>query len=235
MFSLPPVPVPQADASSESRQFLFSRFSELIQHAVSEVASQNTKLGGEGLLDQVLLLQTLLRGCGLRACLSIRRGKRVSDSEAVTVSLFRPCPLQMVLACGHLCHAGRLEGHPKQASSGVCTGTRDVACLAQQFLLSKGENPHDFVLDVSQCCSRKPWSKKIRSLTTSNVLWSFRRGRCLLAEESFRILGFPEVRSLDQLSQNGIRSLTGEAMSCPNIACILASVASILDVWEGHC
>ena len=77
---------------------------------------------------------------------------------------------------------------------GVCTErSRDMLRLAWAFLHKRqeagGAPAESHLVDTSQCISRRPWGPKVRSLTTSSQIFSYKAQRMLTADEHFLILG----------------------------------------------
>ena len=87
----------------------------------------------------------------------------------------------------------------------------------------------DMFIDTSQCISRRAWTTKgkLSSLNTSSCIFSFGLQRVLLPEEYFLLLGFQQPETAG-ISATAMRSLSGEAMSLPQIGVCIAALASAL-------
>eukprot|EP00971_Amphidinium_carterae_P231732 4599076-Amphidinium_carterae.2 len=112
----------------------------------------------------------------------------------------------------------------------------DVINLAWQVTVKKiGAdvlNPFKLFVDVSQSGHHKPWVYgKLRSITTSSVIFNFGAKRCLLPEETFAILGFDGV-DCSTLSGWVKKDLVGECMALPSIAMCLSALCSALQPNE---
>ena len=97
---------------------------------------------------------------------------------------------------------------------------------------AKGEAvPEHLVVDTSQCVTRRPWSYRIRSMTTTSCFFHFSSQRCIVAAEHFKILGFEDLspECLDRLSEKKLKDLCGESMSPP---CVGLAAASLLVVFR---
>eukprot|EP00971_Amphidinium_carterae_P348147 6490349-Amphidinium_carterae.2 len=109
---------------------------------------------------------------------------------------------------------------------------KDVINLAWQVNVKKlGAdliNPFKLYVDVSQSGHHRPWVYgKLRSVTTSSVIFNFGARRCLLPEEVFAILGFDEAK-FGTLSSFAKKDLVGECMALPCVAMCLAALCSVL-------
>ena len=71
--------------------------------------------------------------------------------------------------------------------------------------------------DLSQCASRRPWSRGIRSVNTSSCVYSHEAKRTLHPIEVMRALGFPKSTSIQGLSTAALQDLIGESMSLPAV------------------
>ena len=110
--------------------------------------------------------------------------------------------------------------------------TADLVQTVWKILSHTTDCPQSYVVDVSQCISRKAWSKdQLRSMTTSSYYYHFGKGRCLVPREYMRALGFPPVNT-EGLEPGAIRNLAGEAMAPPAIALALLSVIAASDCWQ---
>ena len=92
------------------------------------------------------------------------------------------------------------------------------------------------IVDISQCGSRRPWTLtgKMRTLTSSSCLWSFRKGRLLSPVEHLLVMGFGAAagKGATRLSDGAVQDLAGEAMSVQCIgACLLCLLTALPDHW----
>ena len=108
--------------------------------------------------------------------------------------------------------------------------TADVVRTVWKILCSTCDNPRSYVVDVSQDINRKAWSTQLRSMTTSSFFYSYSKGRCLIATEYLRALGFPEV-DVTFMEPSAVKNLAGEAMAPPAIALALLPVIAASACW----
>ena len=80
------------------------------------------------------------------------------------------------------------------------------------------------LVDISQDISRRPWSNRLGTFTTSAQIYSFRLGRVLLEEEKFYFLGFPRNTKFSSLSMHALRDLSGDAMALPSVTMVIYSL-----------
>ena len=91
------------------------------------------------------------------------------------------------------------------------------------------------ICDISQCGSRRPWTLtgKMRTITSSSCLWSFRKARLLTPTEHLVIMGFgaAAAKASPILSDGALQDLAGEAMA---VQCVGACLLCLLTALPGH-
>ena len=108
----------------------------------------------------------------------------------------------------------------------------NVAFGTLQKTVPPGESALQYTLDISQCITRKPWSARVRNLTTSSQLFSLAQDRLVSSPEHFRILGLENV-NFSAVSSFQTRELAGQAMAAPCIAVpLLCAIASLRELWS---
>ena len=133
------------------------------------------------------------------------------------------------------CAGKRLQGLPPD-SERVKSLLDVVWTLVKRSAANTGvlEVEKDLYVDVSQCISRRAWTTvgKLSSLNTSSCIFSFGMRRALAPAEFFVLLGFKAPRT-GQLTNTALKSLSGEAMSLPQIGvCILALSSGLPEIFE---
>ena len=116
---------------------------------------------------------------------------------------------------------------------------RDLIDLAWQVVTSKASDENlcqqiadRYVVDISQCGARKPWSDRIRSITTSSELFAFSRQRTLIPRELYTVMGWRHV-VLTSLSTSAQKDLVAESMAVPSVAlCLVCLLTSMPSFWS---
>ena len=85
-----------------------------------------------------------------------------------------------------------------------------LATVVAYLKMHKPETWRQYVVDVSQTLSRKPWALPWGTLTTSSHLFSLELQRLILAKEHFALLGFsPQRTSFQNLTESQLRTVRG--------------------------
>ena len=102
--------------------------------------------------------------------------------------------------------------------------------------MSMEELEQRLMIDISQSAHRIPWSTKLRSITTSTALYSYRLKRVLHPLELLSLLGFPlqkiSLKAEREISPKQIQDLAGEAMALPCAGLIAQALALSLPLWQ---
>ena len=103
----------------------------------------------------------------------------------------------------------------------------------QQVVAGKDQLANGVFVDISQCASRHPWTEcRVRALTTSSDIFSFKRRRTLIPKELFAIMGWKNP-SVDGLSFQQQRNLIAENMALPCLGLVLlAMTTSLPGFWS---
>ena len=97
-----------------------------------------------------------------------------------------------------------------------------------------GPDRCDWLVDVSQDASRKPWSRVFRSLHKGSEIFCMCKDRLALPQEHLRMLGLP-CCTTDHLTGSVVRELAGEGMGAPCIGvCMISLFVSLQDssLWS---
>jgi len=112
---------------------------------------------------------------------------------------------------------------------------RDVLDVAWACRLAKSsrfatrqELAQNFWADASQRVSRAPWGTGLRCLTQNSLVYSFERDTILSGFDHMRLQGAPiscspvapPPGSVNDVKDVNLRSLAGEAFSCPVVTCV---------------
>eukprot|EP00971_Amphidinium_carterae_P248828 4939078-Amphidinium_carterae.4 len=97
--------------------------------------------------------------------------------------------------------------------------------------------PCPWLVDVTQCISRKCHSAHFRGMCSGSTYFSYKLDRVITPLEHLLVLGWPQQSAMGRMSNlslnpGQIRDLAGESMSPPCIGAVMTALAVSLDLWE---
>ena len=129
-------------------------------------------------------------------------------------------------------HKARLHSASAQLTGVSSPRAKDLVDIAHASMACGT----DFLVDISQSASTKPWNRcggrPMRSMCASSVYYYAKLDRCLLSREHWHVVGFDnDGLDLSRLSPHALRNLAGEAMSPPCAGLLLMIICKQLPVW----
>jgi hypothetical protein len=109
-------------------------------------------------------------------------------------------------------------------SDGRIIDILNIAWIDRRSKARRSSDPDDlvkgFFVNVSQSVSRRAWGS-IMALTQNSVIYTYEHDMVMSPEMNMRMQGFPSNLNLDDLTDNQVRSLAGEAFCLPCIGSAL--------------